>query len=75
LHALCSNISAQEALLQAAEIYGGLLRGYRDKGRRDGQLKGFVGVVSSVEDMGENALDGRQWRVSIEVADWRIRPL
>jgi hypothetical protein len=35
----------------------------------DGQSKRFVGVVSSVEDMGKNALDGRQWRVSIEVAD------
>jgi hypothetical protein len=35
----------------------------------DGQLKGFIGVISSIEDVGENASDGRQWRVSIEVAD------
>jgi hypothetical protein len=36
----------------------------------DGELKRFVGVVSSVEDMGEKApVIGHQWRVSIEVAD------
>ena len=35
----------------------------------DEQLRGFEGVVLSVEDMGEKAPSGRRWRVSIEVAD------
>jgi|HubBroStandDraft_6_1064221.scaffolds.fasta_scaffold120675_2 hypothetical protein len=35
----------------------------------DEKLKGFIGVVSGVEDMGEGAVAGRRWRVSIEMAD------
>jgi hypothetical protein len=58
----CANRAKRSSITGRSDTFNGV-------DTLDGQLKGFIGVISSVEDVGENGLDGRQWRVSIEVAD------